>query len=389
MDRAASRSLGCLREPFRNDRDKTFRHHVLNLDFFRDRFLRGPFLRGHSLRRSTLRRSTLRRQIPRCPALRGFTLKHSTSPPPWRTVGDTVERMEIYARNLLCGADEFTAPGPISHALQTVHAPALAAKLEESAFDEIANLRAALGGRFVPPSPSGAPTRGREDVLPTGRNFYSIDPRSLPTPAAWRLGWESAALLLDLHRQDQGAYPKSLLVSAWGTANMRTGGDDLAQVLALMGVQPTWDQASGRVTGFEVMPLTVLDRPRVDVTLRVSGFFRDAFPAQIDLIDSAARQVMAQDEPLNMNPARARYLSEIEDGAKAQAAGSRVFGSRPGAYGAGLQALIDEGGWHTQQDLGESYINWSAYAYGAGQEGARDAQGFRTRLSQVEAVVQN
>ena len=310
-------------------------------------------------------------------------------PRPWRTVGDTVERMEIYARNLLCGADEFTAPGPISHALQTVHAPALAAKLEESAFDEIANLRAALGGRFVPPSPSGAPTRGREDVLPTGRNFYSIDPRSLPTPAAWRLGWESAALLLDLHRQDQGAYPKSLLVSAWGTANMRTGGDDLAQVLALMGVQPTWDQASGRVTGFEVMPLTVLDRPRVDVTLRVSGFFRDAFPAQIDLIDSAARQVMAQDEPLNMNPARARYLSEIEDGAKAQAAGSRVFGSRPGAYGAGLQALIDEGGWHTQQDLGESYINWSAYAYGAGQEGARDAQGFRTRLSQVEAVVQN
>lgn len=308
---------------------------------------------------------------------------------PWRTVGDTVERLELYGRNLLLGADEFLAPGPQSQSIQTKYAPALAAKLEESAFDEIANLMGGLKGRFVPPSPSGAPTRGREDVLPTGRNFYSVDPRSLPTPAAWRLGWESACLLLDLHRQDHGAYPKSLLVSAWGTANMRTGGDDLAQVLALMGVQPTWDPASGRVTGFEVMPLTVLDRPRVDVTLRVSGFFRDAFPAQIDLIDSAARKVMEQDEPLNMNPARARYLSELEGGAEQSLAGSRVFGSKPGAYGAGLQALIDEGTWQSQQDLGESYINWSAYAYGAGQEGARSEATFRVRLSQAEAVVQN
>ena len=308
---------------------------------------------------------------------------------PWRSVGDTVERLELYGRNLLRGTEAFTAPGPLSHEIQTVHAPALAAKLEESAFDELANLRNSLAGGFVPPSPSGAPTRGREDVLPTGRNFYSIDPRSLPTPAAWRLGWESACQLLDLHRQDQGVYPKSLLVSAWGTANMRTGGDDLAQVLALMGVQPTWEGASGRVTGFEVMPLTLLNRPRVDVTLRVSGFFRDAFPAQIDLIDSAARQVMAQDEPLNMNPARARYLSDVATGTAPDMAGNRVYGSKPGAYGAGLQALIDEGGWHSQKDLGESYINWSAYAYGAGQEGARDEGGLRARLSQVEAVVHN
>ncbi len=308
---------------------------------------------------------------------------------PWRTTGDTVERLEIYGRNLLRGGDEFAPPGPASRSIQTIHAPALAAKLEESAFNELANLRRGFTGRFVPPSASGAPTRGREDVLPTGRNFYSLDPRSLPTPAAWRLGWESACLLLDTHRQDQGAYPKSLIVSAWGTANMRTGGDDLAQVLALMGVQPTWDPTSGRVTGFEVMPLTVLDRPRVDVTLRISGFFRDAFPAQISLIDSAARAVMDQDEPLTMNPARARYLSDVEQGQGETLAGSRVFGSMPGAYGAGLQALMDEGGWTDADDLGQSYINWSSYAYGAGQEGARAEPSFRARLALAEAVVQN
>ena len=308
---------------------------------------------------------------------------------PWRTQGDTVERLEIYGRNLLRGADEFRAPGPLTTAIQTRYAPALAAKLEESAFNELANLLGGLRGRFVPPSPSGAPTRGREDVLPTGRNFYSVDPRSLPTPAAWALGWESACLLLDLHRQDQGTPLTSLLVSAWGTANMRTGGDDLAQVLALLGVQPTWDGASGRVTGFEVLPLTALGRPRVDVTLRVSGFFRDAFPAQIDLIDSAARMVMEQDEPLNMNPARARYLSECQAGVDPAVAGSRVFGSKPGAYGAGLQALIDEGIWQSQNDLGESYMNWSAYTYGAGQEGMRAESALRRRLSQAEAVVQN
>lgn len=308
---------------------------------------------------------------------------------PWRTIGDTIERMEVFSYNLLLGTDDFTAPGELTKSIQTLHAPRLVAKLEESAFDEIDNLIGGIKGKFVKPSTSGAPTRGREDVLPTGRNFYSVDPRSLPTPSAWRLGWESASLLLDAHRQEHGAYPSSLIISAWGTANMRTGGDDLAQVLALMGVQPTWDQVSGRVTGFEVMPLSVLDRPRVDVTLRVSGFFRDAFPFQIDLIDSAARKVMDEDELLSMNPARARYLSDLEAGKTSALAGSRVFGSKPGAYGAGLQALIDEGGWQSAADLGQSYINWSSFAYGSGQDGVRAEDFFRARLSQAEAVVQN
>ncbi len=156
---------------------------------------------------------------------------------------------------------------------------------------EIAGLLRGLAGRFVASGPSGAPTRGRPEVLPTGRNFYSVDTRAVPTPVAWSLGWKSACLLLDRYRQEHGAWPKSLALSAWGTANMRTGGDDIAQALALMGVKPTWDAMSRRVTGFEVMPLSVLGRPRVDVTLRISGFFRDAFPQLIALVDSAARAV--------------------------------------------------------------------------------------------------
>ena len=178
---------------------------------------------------------------------------------------------------------------------------------------EETGLLAALDGKFVQPGPSGAPTSGRLDVLPTGRNFFSVDSRSIPTPTAWTLGWKSAALLIERHMQDHGDWPKALLLTAWGTANMRTGGADVAQALALMGVRPTWSQASRRLTGFEVMPLSVLGRPRVDVTLRISGFFRDAFPQQVDLVDSAARTVMALDEPNDIE-SRGRPVQGREDG---------------------------------------------------------------------------
>jgi cobaltochelatase CobN len=164
---------------------------------------------------------------------------------------------------------------------------------------------------------------------------------------------------------------------------MRTGGDDIAQALALMGVKPQWDSANRRVTGFEILPLSILDRPRVDVTLRVSGFFRDAFPQQIDLIDSAARAVMALDEPADMNPAAARARVEGVDGQH------RVFGSKPGAYGAGLQAMIDERLWASKADLAEAYLEWGGYAYGGGKDGAPARAALETRLGQVEAVVQN
>jgi cobaltochelatase CobN len=248
--------------------------------------------------------------------------------------------------------------------------------LRASADAETAALLAGLDGRFVTPGPSGAPTRGRLDVLPTGRNFYSVDCRAVPTPAAWTLGWKSAALLIARHFQDHGEYPKRLAMSAWGTANMRTGGDDVAQALALMGVKPTWDRASSRVVGYEIIPASVLDRPRVDVVFRISGFFRDAFPAQVDLVDAAARAVAALDEPKDVNPL-------------AGAPGHRVFGSMPGAYGAGLQTLIDERCWETDADLAEAYLAWGGYAYGNGADGTDARDEFRTRLGQVQAVVHN
>jgi cobaltochelatase CobN len=225
-------------------------------------------------------------------------------------------------------------------------------------------------------------------VLPTGRNFFSVDTRTVPTPAAWTLGWKSAQLLLERHLQEHGEWPRAVALTAWGTSNMRTGGDDIAQGLALMGVRPTWDTGSRRVTGFEILPATVLDRPRVDVTLRVSGFFRDAFPDLINLFDSAVRAVAAQDEPDDVNPLAARVRADSKRLGEARA-GARVFGSKPGAYGAGLQALIDERGWKTEADLAEAYLAWGGWVYGAGAEGDAGHELFRDRLGAVEAVVQN
>ena len=316
---------------------------------------------------------------------------------PWRNNGDTVERLEMLASALVAG-DQATDPdwprtGKVLDSLDARIRPAV----EECGRAEIAALLRGLDGRFVEPGPSGAPTRGRPDVLPTGKNFYSVDTRTVPTPAAWRLGWHSATLLLDYHRQTHGTWPTSLALSAWGTSNMRTGGDDIAQALALMGVQPTWDAASRRLTGFEIMPQSVLDRPRVDVIFRVSGFFRDAFPAQVDLLDSAVRAVAALDEPEAINPLAARVRADraalVAAGADAaladQRAGFRIFGSKPGAYGAGLQALIDERGWESEADLARAYVAWGGYAYGAGSAGKAEHGLFESRLKSVEAVVQN
>ncbi len=317
--------------------------------------------------------------------------------PPWRSTGDTVERLEGLAAALVAG-DRPADPGwTRTGAVLTQIAARIRPAIEACGAAERAGLLAGLGGRFVPPGPSGAPTRGRPDVLPTGRNFYAVDTRTVPTPAAWTLGWKSAGLLIERYAQEHGAWPRTLALTAWGTSNMRTGGDDIAQALALMGVRPTWDSASRRVTGFEILPLTVLDRPRVDVTLRISGFFRDAFPNLIDLFDSAVRAVAALDEPEGDNPLAAGVRAERDRltaagtaaGEAALLAGCRVYGSKPGAYGAGLQALIDERGWQSDADLARAYVAWGGYAYAAGAEG-RPAHGlFETRLKSVEAVIQN
>jgi cobaltochelatase CobN len=324
-------------------------------------------------------------------------LLKSQSDDPWRTFGDTIERLEILAQALVSGevkpAPEWTATNLVLNYIETTLRPTL----ESCGESEMSGLMTGLDGRFVDPGSSGAPTRGRPDVLPTGRNFYSIDNRAVPTLAAWKLGWKSASLLVEHHFQTHGDFPRRLALSAWGTSNMRTGGDDIAQALALMGTQPVWDKNAHRVTGFEIMPLDVLGRPRVDVVFRVSGFFRDAFPAQVDLLDSAVRAVAALDEPADLNPLAAQVRADADtlsregldkDTAQRRAA-FRVFGSKPGAYGAGLQALIDERCWETDEDLADAYLAWGGYAYGDGADGDAAEDLFKARLSGVEIVVQN
>ena len=304
----------------------------------------------------------------------------------WRTAGDTVERLELYAAEIADGRHR--PPGPASSAVFKQYFDAIVPSIEACGDAEADAVLRALDGRFIEPGPSGAPSRGRPDVLPTGRNFYSVDSRSLPTRTAWELGWKSASLLIERHAQDHGDWPRKIAVTAWGTSNMRTGGDDIAQALALMGVRPTWETESGRVTGFEIMPLSSLGRPRVDVTLRVSGFFRDAFPTQMDIVSSAARAVMELDEPESDNPAASAFRRERALMGPDRAS-YRVFGSKPGAYGAGLQALIDESIWQERDDFGEAYLVWGSYAYGRGAGGVSARDEFSSRLGEIEAIVQN
>jgi len=304
----------------------------------------------------------------------------------WRIAGDTVERLEWLAARLIDGLTpdpQWQRTMAVVEEIFAVVMPSVKACGEA----EIGALLRGLSGRFVKPGPSGAPTRGRLDVLPTGRNFYSLDSRSLPTRTAWKLGWKSASLLIERHVQESGDWPRALVLTAWGTANMRTGGDDIAQALALIGARPVWDDNSARVTGFEVLPLSVLGRPRVDVTLRISGFFRDAFPAQIDLLDSAMRTIMALDEPAAENPLAARCSAEKAE--LGEAAGVRIFGAMPGAYGAGLQALIDERLWQNKGDFAEAYLAWGSFAYGSGAEGKTARGALETRLKTADIVVQN
>jgi len=310
---------------------------------------------------------------------------------------EALDQLETLARTLIAGvsppAPDWSHTHPVLDYIQQELRPLVAA----CGPAEMAGLLKGLDGRFVPPGPSGAPTRGRPEVLPTGRNFYAVDSRAVPTPAAWSLGWKSATLVIERYLQEHGDWPRTIALTAWGTANMRTGGDDIAQALALMGVRPTWDAATGRVTGFEIMPISVLDRPRVDVTLRISGFFRDAFPAQIALVDAAVRAVAALDEADDQNPLAARFRRDraaLEQSGVAteeatRRAGYRIFGSAPGAYGAGLDGVLDRGQWQTSADLGEAYLAWGGYAYGAETEGTAERSLFEARLKAVRLVLHN
>ncbi len=324
-----------------------------------------------------------------------------------RTVGDVVEAIEQQAAAWvkICLADSAAAlepawPSAMNSVMDWIGQTLLPALQQTNR--EIDALLHGLDGGYVPPGPSGAPTRNRPEVLPTGRNFYSVDIRAMPTESAWDVGRRAAAVFIETYTQDHGEYPQTLGLSMWGTAAMRTGGDDLAEALALLGVQPVWDGPSRRVVDFEILPLSVLGRPRVDVTLRVSGFFRDAFANLIDLFDQAVDRVARLDEPDDQNPLASRFRAETADWQRQgltpeqaeRRASFRVFGSKPGAYGAGLQGLIEAQNWQSEADLARAYVNWSSYAYGRGVDGqgvsGRAAPAaFQQRLSQMQVVLHN
>jgi cobaltochelatase CobN len=242
----------------------------------------------------------------------------------------------------------------------------------------------ALDGGYVPAGPSGSPTRGLVNVLPTGRNFYSVDPKAIPSRTSFQTGLALADSLLARHLADEGEYPRCVGLTVWGTSAMRTQGDDIAEVLALIGCRPRWDDASRRVTGFEIVPLAELGRPRIDVTLRISGFFRDAFPHVIALLDDAIGAVAALGEPPESNFLRAHALADQARHGDWRRATTRIFGSKPGAYGAGLLPLIDARNWRDDADLAEVYAVWGGYAYGRGLDGVNarpDMEGAFRRIA--------
>ncbi|MDH6063588.1 cobaltochelatase subunit CobN [Umezakia ovalisporum] len=318
-----------------------------------------------------------------------------------RTVGDAVEILEAQAGELV--EQLLNSQCPALPSLNWISNKLLPALQQTEA--EITNLLCGLDGKYIPSAPSGAPTRGRPEVLPTGRNFYSVDIRAIPTETAWDVGRKAAENLIECYTQENGEYPKTLGLSLWGTATMRTGGDDIAEALALLGVCPVWDGAARRVVDFEILPLSILGRPRVDVTLRISGFFRDAFANLIDLFQQAVTAVAALNESSEDNPLAGQVKQDtdfwVQQGLSLTAATLRsqyrVFGSQPGAYGAGLQGLMASQNWQDDQDLARAYINWSCYAYSTGNSpadsgellGISAPEAFRQRLAQMQIVLHN
>jgi len=263
--------------------------------------------------------------------------------------------------------------------------------------EEIDASLAGFAGRFVRPGPSGAPSRGQADILPTGRNFYSVDPNTIPTPAAWEVGVRLGDALIERYLKETGAYPESIGILVYGTVTMRTRGDDIAEIFYLMGLKPVWQPGSGNVCGLEVIPLSELGRPRLDVVPRISGFFRDSFPNLVERIDEAARMVAALEEPPEDNFLRRNVYRDLEayrqEGLSEEEAWReatfRVFGCPPGTYGAGVSELIESKHWQTQEDLGNNYIRYSSHAYGHGSYGAQKPMAYRRQLARMDVTVKN
>ena len=315
------------------------------------------------------------------------------------SIGDVVEVLEKYSQTLIENLINKIETPEIIHFQNTCKEinwiqKFLIPKLYETD-QEISNLLKGLDGRYVPSGASGTPTRGRVEVLPTGRNFYSVDIRAIPTQTAWAMGKKAAEVLVEKYTQDNGEYPKTLAISIWGTSTMRTGGDDIAQVLALLGVKPIWDRS--RVIDYEIIPLSVLGRPRIDVTVRISGFFRDSFPNLLLLLSNVIEDLSKLEKEKDANPlatqAKKERLFWQEQGLTDQQAYlkscHRIFGSKPGAYGAGLQGLIEAQNWEDDKDLARAYINWSCYAYDKNGKAYKVPEVFEQRLKQLQIVLHN
>ena len=337
-------------------------------------------------------------------------LVSSNGSEPIRSAGDVVERLEAMAHGLYerlyetdfdsesverIAAEMLMDTGDVPRVLRYVCESIYPALTQTT--DEIDALLRGFDGRFISPGPAGAPTRGMAGVLPTGRNFYSMDPRSIPSETSWQIGKELADSLVERYLTDEGEYPESVGISVWGTSAMRTHGDDISQILALIGVRPTWQEESRRVSGLEVIPLEELGRPRIDVTVRISGFFRDAFQNLIVMMDDAFHRVAALDEPEGQNFVMKHYAAEVAEkqasGVSAAEAESeslyRIFGSKPGSYGAGILQAIDDGNWQSDEDLANVYTAWGSYAYGRRQHGVSAVREFRRRFAAIDVATKN
>ena len=308
-----------------------------------------------------------------------------------------VDAVEALARGLV---ERMEAAGWDPAAAQDLHDdPAVRRVLEFAAeqvvprlartTDEIDHVLHALNGGFVPAGPSGSPLRGLVNVLPTGRNFYTVDPRAVPSRLAWQTGQAMAESLLRRHLDETGAYPESVGLSVWGTSAMRTSGDDIAEVLALLGVRPEWDEASRRVGRLHVVPLEELGRPRIDVTVRISGFFRDAFPHVVAMLDDAVGLVAGLDEPEEQNYVRAHTNADLAGHGDLRRATTRIFGSAPGSYGAGILQVVESGNWRDDRDLAEVYTAWGGFAYGRDLDGAPAADDMRANYRRIKVAAKN
>ncbi|GAA1914898.1 cobaltochelatase subunit CobN [Nocardioides hwasunensis] len=308
-----------------------------------------------------------------------------------------VDAIEVKARELVQGMDD--AGWDVAAAARLHDDPEVQRVLEfaatqvvprlERTTDELDAVVHALDGGFIAAGPSGSPLRGLVNVLPTGRNFYTVDPRAVPSRLAWQTGMAMAESLVAKYVDETGTYPESVGLSVWGTSAMRTSGDDIAEVLALLGVRPVWDEASRRVNDLQVIPLEELGRPRIDVTVRISGFFRDAFPHVVAMLDDAVRMVAALEEPDDQNHVSAHARADLAEHGDERRSTTRIFGSKPGSYGAGILQVVESGNWRSDQDLAEVYTAWGGFAYGRDLDGAPAADDMRANYKRIKVAAKN